>query len=150
MAFNLYFERDPTLDPNAQSCPNPPFLTNIKCVFWGVPVSKATATNDGQYRDSFQVVIAGEFFPSQIKMLSTDMSLQDPMATTSFSHHLRSQAGVIQPPSLVHPTAPLTLLVVIAPSSVPNSSPSASSPRKSNTSPPRSASQPAHPNRPTT
>jgi hypothetical protein len=59
VAFNLYFERDPTLDPNADSCPNPPSLTNIKCVFWGVPVSSATATNGGQYRDSFHVVIAG-------------------------------------------------------------------------------------------
>jgi hypothetical protein len=61
VAFNLYFERDPTLDPNAQNCPNPPSETNIKCVFWGVPVSSATATNSGQYRDSFQVVIAGTF-----------------------------------------------------------------------------------------
>lgn len=78
VAFNLYYERDPSLDPNAQSCPNPPSVTNIKCVFWGVPVSKATATNNGQFRtsspppfplsshppnnlpgDSFQVVIAG-------------------------------------------------------------------------------------------
>jgi hypothetical protein len=38
VAFNLYFERDPTLDPSAQSCPNQSSLTNIKCVFWGVPV----------------------------------------------------------------------------------------------------------------
>ncbi|CZR63772.1 uncharacterized protein PAC_13669 [Phialocephala subalpina] len=29
-AFSLYFERDPTLDPNATSCPNSPSLTNIK------------------------------------------------------------------------------------------------------------------------
>lgn len=58
-AFNLYFERDPSLDPNEQSCPNPPSVTNIKCVFWGVPVSKSTATNVGQYRDEFHVVIAG-------------------------------------------------------------------------------------------
>jgi len=39
-------------------------LTNIKCVFWGVPVSAATATNAGQYRDSFEVVIAGKL-PTQ-------------------------------------------------------------------------------------
>lgn len=59
VAFNIYFERDPSLDPNAQQCPNPPSVTNIKCVWWGVPVSKSTATNSGQYRDSFEVVIAG-------------------------------------------------------------------------------------------
>jgi len=66
VAFNIYFERDPTLDPNAQSCPNPPSLTNIKCVFWGVPISAETAANSGQYRDSFQVVIAGELFSRSI------------------------------------------------------------------------------------
>ena len=107
IAINLYFERDPSLDPNAVSCPNPPSITNIKyvtifsycdigvsqtcllsyscwfaprhaveysascnpeasytnfsrCVFWGAPISAATATNEGQYRDSFEVVIAGE------------------------------------------------------------------------------------------
>jgi hypothetical protein len=65
VAFNLYFERDPTLDANAQSCPNPPSLTNIKCVFWGAPISDKTATNDGQYRDSFHVVIAGMFTSSK-------------------------------------------------------------------------------------
>jgi hypothetical protein len=59
VAFNLYFERDPTLDPNEQTCPNPPSLTDIKCVFWGVPISSATATNQGHYRDEFEVVIAG-------------------------------------------------------------------------------------------
>lgn len=58
-AFNMYIERDPTLDPNADSCPNPPSLTNYKCTLWGAPVSATEATNNGQWRDSFQVVIAG-------------------------------------------------------------------------------------------
>ncbi|KAF8853106.1 hypothetical protein BDZ45DRAFT_629581 [Acephala macrosclerotiorum] len=58
-AFNIYFERDPTLAPNAVSCPNPPSLTNIKCVRWGVHIASQTATNTGEHRDSFQVVIAG-------------------------------------------------------------------------------------------
>lgn len=31
----------------------------IKCVFWGGPVTTANALNKGQYRSSFQVVIAG-------------------------------------------------------------------------------------------
>ncbi|KAK5019777.1 hypothetical protein LTR16_000280 [Cryomyces antarcticus] len=58
-AFNIYFERDPSLDPNSINCPNPKSVTNIKCVFWGGPVTAANANNAGQWRDSFQVVIAG-------------------------------------------------------------------------------------------
>ncbi|KAL8831695.1 MAG: hypothetical protein Q9191_000705, partial [Dirinaria sp. TL-2023a] len=58
-AFNMYVERDPSLDPNKTNCPNPPSLTNYKCTLWGVPVSAAEAKNKGQWRDSFQVVIAG-------------------------------------------------------------------------------------------
>lgn len=61
VAFNIYYERDPTLDANAQNCPNPASLTNIKCVKWGVKVNSDTATNTGQWRDSFQVVISGMY-----------------------------------------------------------------------------------------
>ncbi|KAL8933695.1 MAG: hypothetical protein Q9211_005638 [Gyalolechia sp. 1 TL-2023] len=57
-AFNLYIERDPSLDPNAASCPNPPSITNYKCTLWGAVVSAEQATNKGQWRDSFQIVIA--------------------------------------------------------------------------------------------
>ncbi len=58
-AFNLYFERDPTENPNDPSCANPPSTTNIKCTLYGYPISANTATNTGQYRNQFQVVIAG-------------------------------------------------------------------------------------------
>ncbi|PVH75690.1 hypothetical protein DL98DRAFT_498038 [Cadophora sp. DSE1049] len=58
-AFNLYFERDPSLDPNRVGCPNPTSVTNIKCILWGNAVSNETATNAGQSRNSFQVVVAG-------------------------------------------------------------------------------------------
>ncbi|EPE29376.1 hypothetical protein GLAREA_00536 [Glarea lozoyensis ATCC 20868] len=58
-AFNLYYERDPTVDPNDASCDNPPSLTNIKCVRWGAAVSTATVVNKGQTRGNFSVVIAG-------------------------------------------------------------------------------------------
>lgn len=57
-AFNIYFERDPSVDP-ASNCPDPASTTNIKCVFWGGPVTAANAKNAGQYRTQFQVVIAG-------------------------------------------------------------------------------------------
>ena len=59
LAFNIYLERDPTVDANAQNCPNPPSTTNYRCTLWGAPVSSEEATNSGQYRDSFHVVIAG-------------------------------------------------------------------------------------------
>ena len=58
-AFNMYIERDPSLDTNAANCPNPPSTTNYKCTLWGAPVSVEEATNTGQYRDQFHVVIAG-------------------------------------------------------------------------------------------
>lgn len=57
-AFNIYFERDPTVNP-AAACPNPPSLTNIKCTLWGANVTTETANNFGQYRRDFHVVIAG-------------------------------------------------------------------------------------------
>ena len=34
VAFNIYFERDPTVDP-AAACPDPSSTTAIKCVLWG-------------------------------------------------------------------------------------------------------------------
>ena len=55
----MYIERDPSVDPNKDNCPNPPSTTNFKCTLWGVPVTVEEATNKGQYRDDFQVVITG-------------------------------------------------------------------------------------------
>lgn len=57
-AINIYFERDPTVEP-ADACQNPASTTNIKCVFWGGPVSKDNTKNAGQWRNKFQVVMAG-------------------------------------------------------------------------------------------
>lgn len=59
VAFNVYVERDPSLDPNAQNCPNPPSTVNYKCTTFGVPISPEGASNTGQSRDSFQVVMTG-------------------------------------------------------------------------------------------
>ncbi|KAK6004284.1 hypothetical protein QM012_009134 [Aureobasidium pullulans] len=55
---NIFFERDPTLEP-ADACPNPASTTTIKCVFWGGYVAAANAKNKGQWRNKFHVVIAG-------------------------------------------------------------------------------------------
>ena len=57
-AFNIYFERDPTVNP-ADACSNPPAFTNVKCTLWGSGVTTESANNLGQYRDQFHVVIAG-------------------------------------------------------------------------------------------
>lgn len=49
-AINIYFERDPSLDP-APSCANPSSVTNVKCVFWGGAVTTDNALNQGQSRE---------------------------------------------------------------------------------------------------
>jgi len=61
MALNIFFERDPILDPGTGSsgCRNPASTTNIKCVLWGGPVSSDNAVNVGQWQNQFQIVIAG-------------------------------------------------------------------------------------------
>ncbi|CAD0049870.1 unnamed protein product [Aureobasidium pullulans] len=75
-AINIYFERDPSgkfiyllfvstfsnttsVDPNDSSCSNPTSYSQIKCVYWGGPVTQSNALNNGQYRNQFHVVIAG-------------------------------------------------------------------------------------------
>ncbi|KAI5250425.1 hypothetical protein E4T43_00013 [Aureobasidium subglaciale] len=59
VAFNVYVERDPSLDPNPDKCPSPASTTNYKCTTWGVPISSEGATNTGQWRASFQILMAG-------------------------------------------------------------------------------------------
>ncbi|KAF2768369.1 hypothetical protein EJ03DRAFT_262594, partial [Teratosphaeria nubilosa] len=57
-SFNIYYERDPSTDPT-DTCTNPASTVVIKCVYYGGPVTQASATNYGQYRDDFQVLISG-------------------------------------------------------------------------------------------
>jgi len=56
-SFNLYIERDPSVDPNDPTCANPTSTINYKCTLWGADIDATTATNTGQYRRDFQVVI---------------------------------------------------------------------------------------------
>lgn len=66
-AFNIYVERDPSVNPcNNDStaptvwgynCPNPASMTSYKCTLWGSNLDASTATNAGQWREEFQVVI---------------------------------------------------------------------------------------------
>ena len=55
--FNVYIERDPSLDPGT-ACPNPASSPRFLCSLWGYPVTAASATNQGQWRNQFHVVIA--------------------------------------------------------------------------------------------
>lgn len=58
VGINIYFERDPSVDPGT-GCQNPPSTTVIKCTFWGGYVAAENAVNTGQWRNQFQIVIAG-------------------------------------------------------------------------------------------
>ncbi|KAK5011044.1 hypothetical protein LTR28_006121 [Elasticomyces elasticus] len=62
-AFNIYIERDPSLNPTANAsspatyCPNPASITNYKCTLWGAALAAAEATNTGGWREQFQVAV---------------------------------------------------------------------------------------------
>ncbi|EDU44238.1 hypothetical protein PtrSN002B_001961 [Pyrenophora tritici-repentis] len=56
LGFNIFAERDPKYNP-APDCTNPQPITNIKCSLYGYPVTAKTATNQGQWREQFHVVI---------------------------------------------------------------------------------------------
>ncbi|KAH0174817.1 hypothetical protein KCU67_g579, partial [Aureobasidium melanogenum] len=58
-SFNIYFERDPSVNPDDVNCSNPPSTVQVKCVFWGGAVTTDNANNYGQWRNQFQVLIAG-------------------------------------------------------------------------------------------
>jgi hypothetical protein len=55
---NIYYERDPSVEPGS-GCDDPPSTTAIKCVLWGGVLTQGGATNTGQWRDQFEVAIAG-------------------------------------------------------------------------------------------
>lgn len=58
-SFNIYFERDPAIGPNAVDCPNPDGTLRVKCSYWGTGLDEKTLTNPGQWRAKFWVTIAG-------------------------------------------------------------------------------------------
>jgi len=57
-AFNIYIQRTPTFIPD-DACPNPSAAAQITCALYGSPLSASQATNIGQYRKDFMVVIQG-------------------------------------------------------------------------------------------
>lgn len=58
VAFNVYAERDPSLDPGP-NCPNPASTVNYKCTTFGVQLSAGGPTSSGSPIASFQVAMAG-------------------------------------------------------------------------------------------
>ncbi|KAF2227705.1 hypothetical protein BDZ85DRAFT_189928, partial [Elsinoe ampelina] len=68
-SFNIYIERDPALNPTKNDstaptvwgywCPLPDAVTNYKCTLWGSALDASLATNKGQWRKDFEVVITG-------------------------------------------------------------------------------------------
>ena len=89
-AFNMYIERDPSLDPNTVDCPNPPSTTNYKCTLWGAPVAVEQAKNKGQWRASFQVVITGSngTYPLALPILQAMVTdLHQPITSKPPHHH---------------------------------------------------------------
>lgn len=68
-AFNIYIERDPSQNPTnndstaatvwGYNCPDPSSITNYKCTLWGSNLDASTATNTGDWREEFQVVVTG-------------------------------------------------------------------------------------------
>lgn len=58
-AFNIYYERNPTVDPDIKSCPNPKSATSVRCALWGSKINATQAVNIGQWRASFMTVVSG-------------------------------------------------------------------------------------------
>jgi hypothetical protein len=58
LAFNIYFDRNPTQTPGT-ACPNPPAFANIKCSLWGTAIDAKTATNKGSGNFKFVTAVAG-------------------------------------------------------------------------------------------
>lgn len=56
--FNLYFERDPVVNP-APTCANPTAGVMVRCAIWGSQISSAQAKNIGEWRTDFMVIITG-------------------------------------------------------------------------------------------
>ncbi|CAD0054829.1 unnamed protein product [Aureobasidium pullulans] len=52
-------KEDPKNTPDKTACPNPASLTQIRCVYWGGPVTAGNTNNYGRKWEQFSVVFAG-------------------------------------------------------------------------------------------
>ncbi|PNS15274.1 hypothetical protein CAC42_8275 [Sphaceloma murrayae] len=55
-SFNIYFERDPVLDPGP-NCANPTAGVTVRCAMYGSQIVASQAQNVGEWRSQFMVVI---------------------------------------------------------------------------------------------
>ncbi|GME43160.1 carbohydrate-binding-like protein [Neofusicoccum parvum] len=94
LSFNIYFERDPTVEPGT-GCENPAAFANIKCSFWGSALDDTTAVNDGQWRDQFHVGIAGSNAYTSDKVGPSISGWNDPLRLNNAAMNapLRDCAG---------------------------------------------------------
>lgn len=69
LGFNIFAERDPSLKPTTwgfdapaswgEDCPNPASTTNFQCTIWGCTFDASVATNEGGWREQFNIAVAG-------------------------------------------------------------------------------------------
>jgi len=84
--FDIYFERNPTLTP-AASCPDPSSQTTVRCAFYSQYVNATFATNFGEWRNQFGVVVAGgngyNKIPATKSVFSTSTSKSSSQMSTT-------------------------------------------------------------------
>ncbi|KAH0037596.1 hypothetical protein KCU78_g1652, partial [Aureobasidium melanogenum] len=84
-AFNIYFQRTPTFIPD-DSCPNPTAGTSITCALYGSAVNASQASNIGQYRNDFMVVIQGSNSYNLNPVPASVSSFQGPTALDAVAY----------------------------------------------------------------
>ncbi|PNS18142.1 hypothetical protein CAC42_3587 [Sphaceloma murrayae] len=65
-SFAIFYERSPALAP-ATACPNPTAYTQVKCTYYNEKLVVKQATNTGEWRSRFPVVIAGSNAYTKVK-----------------------------------------------------------------------------------
>ncbi|GME23513.1 hypothetical protein GTA08_BOTSDO05634 [Neofusicoccum parvum] len=77
--FNVYLERDPSAEPSCTDGGDPDSITTIACTLYSFHVAASKATNTGQWRDNFHVVITGSngYNKADTKLSSPTMTTID-------------------------------------------------------------------------
>lgn len=93
-AFNIYIERDPSLDAGA-GCPNPPAVFNYRCTLYGLNISATTATNVGQYRGPTDA--NGTAFQTAITASNGYVKYAPPPSYTNFTGPVALPGAIVVP-----------------------------------------------------
>lgn len=94
--FNIYYELDPTANPDPVSCPNPNSTVSVRCAFYGSAVNSQQVQNFGGWRSNFMVVVAGSNGynvntpPPTYQNFSAPVALAGAIMTTSGSTYINS------------------------------------------------------------